>query len=91
MSFDNDNKSFNRYNNDGEQRPRRPRVGGYNREGGERPYRSSYSSHGNSYILLNILQTVVFMLRSSKKTRRDVNILLRSYLPPLLCAVTDLL
>ena len=49
MSFDNDNKSFNRYNNDGEQRPRRPRVGGYNREGGERPYRSSYSSHGNSY------------------------------------------
>ena len=49
MSFDNDNKSFNRYYNDGEQRPRRPRVGGYNREGGERPYRSSYSSHGNSY------------------------------------------
>ena len=49
MSFDNDNKSFNRYNNDGEQRPRRPRVGGYNREGGERPYRSSYSSYGNSY------------------------------------------
>ena len=49
MSFDNENKSYNRYNNDGEQRPRRPRVGGYNREGGERPYRSSYSSHGNSY------------------------------------------
>ena len=49
MSFDNENKSYNRYNNDGEQRPRRPRVGGYNREGGERPYRSSYSSHGNGY------------------------------------------
>lgn len=63
MNFDNDKKaegfahensgrdggykSYNRYNNDGEQRPRRPRVGGYNREGGERPYRSSYNGRGN--------------------------------------------
>ncbi len=47
MNFDNENKSYNRYNNDGEQRPRRPRVGSYNREGGERPYRSSYNSRGN--------------------------------------------
>ena len=63
MSFENDNKaegfanenagrdggykSYNRYNNDGEQRPHRPRVGNYNREGGERPYRSSYNSRGN--------------------------------------------
>ena len=46
MSFDNENKSYNRYNNDGEQRPQRPRVGSYNREGGERPYRSSYNSRG---------------------------------------------
>ena len=46
MNFDNENKSYNRYNNDGEQRPRRPRVGSYNREGGERPYRSS-SSYNN--------------------------------------------
>ena len=46
MNFDNENKSYNRYNNDGEQRPRRPRVGSYNREGGERPYRSSYNSRG---------------------------------------------
>ena len=46
MSFDNENKSYNRYNNDGEQRPHRPRVGSYNREGGERPYRSAYSSRG---------------------------------------------
>ena len=46
MSFDNENKSYNRYNNDGEQRPHRPRVGSYNREGGERPYRSSYNSRG---------------------------------------------
>ena len=29
-------KSYNRYNNDGERRPRRPRIAG-NREGGERP------------------------------------------------------
>ena len=48
MSFDNENKSYNRYNNDGEQRPRRPRVGGYNREGGERPYRSSYGNRSNN-------------------------------------------
>ena len=48
MSFDNENKSYNRYNNDGEQRPRRPRVGGYNREGGERPYRSSYGNRNNN-------------------------------------------
>ena len=46
MSFDNENKSYNRYNNDGEQRPHRPRVGSYNREGGERPYRSSYNNRG---------------------------------------------
>ena len=46
MSFDNENKSYNRYNNDGEQRPHRPRVGRYNREGGERPYRAAYSSRG---------------------------------------------
>ncbi|MBQ8442799.1 MAG: RNA-binding S4 domain-containing protein [Bacteroides sp.] len=50
MSFDNDNKSYNRYNNDGEQRPHRPRVGSYNREGSynpERPYRSSYGNRSN--------------------------------------------
>ena len=47
MSFDNDNKSYNRYNNDGEQRPHRPRVGSYNREGGKRPYRSSYGNRNN--------------------------------------------
>ena len=63
MSFENDNraegfanenagrdggyKSYNRYNNDGEQRTHRPRVGSYNREGGERPYRSSYNNRGN--------------------------------------------
>lgn len=50
MSFDNDNKSYNRYNNDGEQRPHRPRVGSYNREGSynsERPYRSSYGNRNN--------------------------------------------
>ena len=46
MSFDNENKSYNRYNNDGEQRPQRARVGSYNREGGERAYRSSYNSRG---------------------------------------------
>ena len=49
MSFDNENKSYNRYNNDGEHRPHRPRVGSYNREGGERPYRSAYSSRDNNY------------------------------------------
>ena len=63
MSFENDNRaegfanenagrdggyrSYNRYNNDGEQRTHRPRVGSYNREGGERPYRSSYNNRGN--------------------------------------------
>ena len=64
MSFENDNKaegfahesagrdggykSYNRYNNDGEQRSYRPRVGNYNREGDERQYRSSYNhSRGN--------------------------------------------
>ena len=64
MSFENDNRaegfanenagrdggyrSYNRYNNDGEQRTYRPRVGSsYNREGGERPYRSSYNNRGN--------------------------------------------
>ena len=63
MSFENDNRaegfanenagrdggyrSYNRYNNDGEQRTHRPRVGGYNREGNERPYRSSYNNRGN--------------------------------------------
>ena len=46
MSFDNENKSYNRYNNDGEQRPQRQRVGSYNREGGERTYRSSYNNRG---------------------------------------------
>ena len=40
-------KSYNRYNNDGDQRSRRPRVGTYNREGGERPYRSSYNNRFN--------------------------------------------
>ena len=48
MSFDNENKSYNRYNNDGEQRPQRARVGSYNREGGERAYRSSYNSRGDN-------------------------------------------
>ena len=64
MSFENDNRaegfanenagrdggyrSYNRYNNDGEQRIHRPRVGSsYNREGNERPYRSSYNNRGN--------------------------------------------
>lgn len=47
MSFDNENKSYNRYSNDGEQRPRRPRVGSYNHEGGERPYRQSFNSRNN--------------------------------------------
>lgn len=47
MSFDNENKSYNRYNNDGENRPRRPRVGSYNREGGERPYRTSYGNRSS--------------------------------------------
>ena len=63
MSFENDNRaegfanenagrdggyrSYNRYNNDGEQRTHRPRVGSYNREGNERPYRTSYNNRGN--------------------------------------------
>ena len=46
MNFDNEHKSYNKYNNDGEKRTHRPRVGSYNREGGERPYRSS-SYNGN--------------------------------------------
>ena len=58
MSFENDhnaeggyNKSYNRYNNDGEQRPYRPRTNNYNREGGynnangERPSRPSYNRY----------------------------------------------
>ena len=49
MSFDNDNKSYNRYNNEGgESRPQRQRVGSYNREGGERPYRSSYGNRNGN-------------------------------------------
>ena len=58
MSFDNDKnyenngrdggyKNYNRYNNDGERRPRRPRIAG-NREGGERPYRSSSYNRNNA-------------------------------------------
>ena len=43
-------KNYNRFNNDGERRSRRPRISG-NREGGERPYRSSsynrYNADGN--------------------------------------------
>ena len=41
-SYNRDN-NYNRYNNDGEQRQYRPRTS-YNREGGERPYRSSYNN-----------------------------------------------
>ena len=41
-SYNRDN-NYNRYNNDGEQRQYRPRTN-YNREGGERPYRSSYNN-----------------------------------------------
>ena len=40
-------KNYNRYNSDGERRPRRPRIGG-NREGGERPYRSSSYNRYNA-------------------------------------------
>ena len=40
-------KNFNRYNNDGERRSRRPRISG-NREGGERPYRSSSYNRYNA-------------------------------------------
>ena len=64
MSFDNDNKSYNKYNSDGEQRPHRPRVGSYNREGGERPYRSSYGNRGN----VNVRNALV-----STRTRKVVN------------------
>lgn len=39
----NRDSNYNRYNNDGEQRQYRPRTS-YNREGGERPYRSSYNN-----------------------------------------------
>jgi len=47
MNFDNEHKSYNKYNNDGEKRTHRPRVGSYNREGGDRPYRlSSYNGNG---------------------------------------------
>lgn len=42
-SYNRDN-NYNRYNNDGEQRSYRPRTNGYNREGGDRPYRSSYNN-----------------------------------------------
>ena len=41
-SYNRDN-NYNRYNNDGEQRQYRPRTN-YNREGGERPYHSSYNN-----------------------------------------------
>lgn len=44
---DGGNKSYNRYNNDGEQRSFRSRAGNYNREGGERPNRSSYNRYNN--------------------------------------------
>jgi len=40
-------KNYNRYNNDGERRSRRPRISG-NREGGERPYRSSSYNRYNA-------------------------------------------
>ena len=40
----NRDSNYNRYNNDGEQRPYRPRTNSYNREGGDRPYRSSYNN-----------------------------------------------
>ena len=41
-------KNYNRYNNDGEPRSRRPRISG-NREGVERPYRSSsYNRYNNN-------------------------------------------
>lgn len=41
-SYNRDN-NYNRYNNDGEPRSYRPRIN-YNREGGNRPYRSSYNN-----------------------------------------------
>lgn len=40
-------KSYNRYNNGGEQRAYRPRAN-YNREGGERVYHSSYNRYNNN-------------------------------------------
>ena len=40
-------KNYNRFNNDGERRSRRPRISG-NREGGERPYRSSSYNRYNA-------------------------------------------
>ena len=40
----NRDSNYNRYNNDGEQRPYRPRTNSYYREGGDRPYRSSYNN-----------------------------------------------
>lgn len=40
----NRDSNYNRYNNDGEQCPYRPRTNSYNREGGDRPYRSSYNN-----------------------------------------------
>jgi len=52
MNFENENrdggsKSYNRYNNDGEQRSFRPRVSNYNREGGDRPGRPSFNRYNN--------------------------------------------
>ena len=46
VSRDGGYKSYNRdsNNNDGEQRPYRPRTNSYNREGGDRPSRSSYNN-----------------------------------------------
>ena len=46
VSRDGGYKSYNRDSNynDGEQRPYRPRTNSYNREGGDRPYRSSYNN-----------------------------------------------
>ena len=40
----NRDSNYNRHNNDGEQCPYRPRTNSYNREGGDRPYRSSYNN-----------------------------------------------
>ena len=44
---DGGNRNYGRYNNDGERRARRPRIGG-NYEGGERPYRSSSYNRYNA-------------------------------------------
>ncbi len=46
-SRDGGHKSYNRYNNGGEQRSYRPRTN-YNREGGERPYYSSSNRYNNN-------------------------------------------